>query len=161
MCMCAGVCVPHTTSASLAHRPLSCGPQVPYVVIMTIILILMVIFHSVSGHRGGPQVLEKKGIVTGAELRRAVEVMDARGTMNSGAKLVARAWVDPEFKTRLLADAAAAAKELGIETSNWTAPAKPGETLCCCMSVCLSMCLSVYLSVCLLPRILGSRLVRC
>ena len=33
----------------------------------------------------------------------------------NGARVVARAWVDAAFKDRLLADAAAAAKELGIE----------------------------------------------
>jgi len=33
----------------------------------------------------------------------------------NGARVVARAWVDPDFRRRLLADATAAAKELGIE----------------------------------------------
>jgi hypothetical protein len=145
-CACGSKCC--TLVLDHLHSPLPNGPEVLQIVtitiiiiaslhhfiitisviaIITIILLILITYHSVSHHRGGPQVLEKKGIVMGAELRRAVEVMDARGTMNSGAKLVARAWVDPEFKTRLLADAAAAAKELGIETSNWTAPAKPGE----------------------------------
>src|SRR5262249_8704271 len=32
-----------------------------------------------------------------------------------GARIVARAWVDPEFKQRLLADARAAALELGLD----------------------------------------------
>ena len=32
-----------------------------------------------------------------------------------GARVVARAWVDPDFRQRLLANATAAAKELGIE----------------------------------------------
>jgi nitrile hydratase subunit alpha len=32
-----------------------------------------------------------------------------------GARLVARAWVDPEFKARLLADARATALELGLD----------------------------------------------
>ena len=32
----------------------------------------------------------------------------------NGARVVARAWVDPAFRQRLLADATAAAKELGI-----------------------------------------------
>jgi hypothetical protein len=36
------------------------------------------------------------------ELRREVEVMDARGARGEGQRLVARAWVDPEFKKRLL-----------------------------------------------------------
>jgi nitrile hydratase len=33
----------------------------------------------------------------------------------NGARVVARAWVDPDFRRRLLANATAAAKELGIE----------------------------------------------
>lgn len=36
------------------------------------------------------------------ELRREVELMDARGTRGEGPRLVARAWLDPGFKTRLL-----------------------------------------------------------
>ena len=40
--------------------------------------------------------------------------MDARGT-HLGAAMVARAWVDPAYKRRLLADGSAAARELGIE----------------------------------------------
>lgn len=32
-----------------------------------------------------------------------------------GARLVARAWVDPDYRERLLADTAAAARELGVE----------------------------------------------
>lgn len=36
------------------------------------------------------------------ELRREVEVMDGRGARGEGQRLVARAWVDPGFKKRLL-----------------------------------------------------------
>lgn len=36
------------------------------------------------------------------ELRLEVELMDARGTRGEGPRLVARAWVDPDFKQRLL-----------------------------------------------------------
>ena len=36
----------------------------------------------------------------------------------SGARIVARAWTDPEFKARLLANGNAAAQELGIMASN-------------------------------------------
>ena len=42
------------------------------------------------------------------------------GPLN-GAKLVARAWVDPEFRARFLADPMAAAEELGLATG-------PGQT---------------------------------
>lgn len=36
------------------------------------------------------------------ELTREVEMMDARGTRGEGPRLVARAWLDPDFKARLL-----------------------------------------------------------
>jgi len=60
-------------------------------------------------------LLIEKGLVTADEVRRAVEDMDSR-TPALGAKVVARAWVDPAFKARLLADAKAAVAELGIDT---------------------------------------------
>jgi nitrile hydratase subunit alpha len=40
--------------------------------------------------------------------------MDAR-TPARGAKMVARAWVDPAYKARMLADGSAAAEEVGLE----------------------------------------------
>src|SRR5712692_7099822 len=60
-------------------------------------------------------LLVENGILTADEIRRAVEAMDAR-TPALGARVVARAWVDPDFKARLLADAKAAVAELGIDT---------------------------------------------
>src|SRR6056297_4026052 len=59
------------------------------------------------------EILIEKGIITAEEVRAAVEKMEAT-TPERGARLVARAWVDPTFKERLLADANAAAEELGI-----------------------------------------------
>ncbi len=59
-------------------------------------------------------LLVEKGVVTADEVRRAVEDMDAR-TPALGAKVVARAWVDPAFKARVLANAKAAVAELGID----------------------------------------------
>lgn len=60
------------------------------------------------------ELLIEKGVFTAAEVRRAVEVMDARSPA-LGARMVARAWLDPDYKKRLLSDGAAAAAELGIE----------------------------------------------
>lgn len=60
------------------------------------------------------ELLTEKGLVTPEGMRRAMEAMDARGT-HLGAAMVARAWVDPGYKKRLLADGSAAARELGIE----------------------------------------------
>ena len=60
------------------------------------------------------ELLIEKGVVTAEAVRAAVEDIEDR-TPALGARLVARAWVDPEFKARLLADAPAAARELGVE----------------------------------------------
>ena len=60
------------------------------------------------------ELLIAKGIFTAEEVRRAVEAMDAR-TPAQGARVVARAWSDPAFKARLLADGTAAVEELGID----------------------------------------------
>jgi nitrile hydratase len=59
-------------------------------------------------------LLIEKGIVTADGVRQAIEYIDSRSPA-LGAKVVARAWVDPAFKTRLLADAKAAIAELGID----------------------------------------------
>ena len=60
------------------------------------------------------ELLIEKGILTADEIREAIERMDARGP-HLGAKLVARAWVDPAFKTRLLKDGSTAADEAGVQ----------------------------------------------
>ena len=59
-------------------------------------------------------LLVEKGVVTEAEIQDNVAYMDSRSPAN-GARLVARAWFDEDFKTRLLSDAKAAAKEIGLE----------------------------------------------
>ena len=64
-------------------------------------------------------LLIERGVVTADEVRRAVEEMDSR-TPAMGARVVAKAWVDPAFKARLLADAKAAVAELGIDTGPLT-----------------------------------------
>jgi len=60
------------------------------------------------------EILIGKGYFTADELRREIEKAQQPGPAD-GARIVARAWVDPDFKARLLADGAAAARELGIE----------------------------------------------
>lgn len=58
-------------------------------------------------------LLVAKGIVTPETLDRVVDMYENDlGPMN-GARVVARAWTDPEFKVRLLEDATAAISELG------------------------------------------------
>lgn len=60
------------------------------------------------------ELLIEKEIVTGEEIRQAIEGRDAI-TPALGAKVVARAWVDPDYKARLLKSGSDAVKELGIE----------------------------------------------
>jgi len=60
------------------------------------------------------ELLTEKGIVSADFIDQVVEAYAQDiGPMN-GAKVVARAWVDPEYKQRLLADGSAAIAELGI-----------------------------------------------
>jgi nitrile hydratase len=61
-------------------------------------------------------LLVEKGVLSSEDVRSQIEYMEARSPAN-GARLVARAWVDPEFKARLLSDTKAAARELGIDAS--------------------------------------------
>ncbi len=60
------------------------------------------------------ELLIEKGVLLADEVRRTIEATDRR-TPELGRRLVARAWVDPAFKERLLADGRAAAEELGID----------------------------------------------
>lgn len=63
------------------------------------------------------ELLIAKGVLSAEDIRKQIELMDSRNPA-MGAKIVARAWVDPAFKKRLLADAKAAAEELGVDTAN-------------------------------------------
>jgi nitrile hydratase len=65
-------------------------------------------------------LLLEKGVLTEPEVQDSISYMEARSPAN-GAKLVARAWVNPEFKELLLSDGKVAASELGM------APAHPAE----------------------------------
>ena len=60
------------------------------------------------------ELLVEKGVVTEAEVAGEVEAMRKRG-YERGARVVARAWVDPEYKKRLLANGTRACEELGLE----------------------------------------------
>jgi thiocyanate hydrolase subunit gamma len=59
------------------------------------------------------ELLIEKGVITGEEIRKTLEFMDTR-TPALGAKVVARAWADAEFKKRLLTNGTAAVAEMGI-----------------------------------------------
>ncbi len=60
------------------------------------------------------ELLIEKKYFTAGEIRRQIEVLDSR-TPALGAKVVARAWTDPGFKQRLLANGRAACEaDFGI-----------------------------------------------
>ena len=59
-------------------------------------------------------ILIAKGVLERDELRRRVDSLVSR-TPADGARLVAHAWVDADFKQRLLVDAREAALELGLD----------------------------------------------
>jgi nitrile hydratase len=59
-------------------------------------------------------LLEQRGLVDPTELDRALTAFLAQGSPASGAKAVARAWVDDGFRQRLLDDANAALPEIGL-----------------------------------------------
>ena len=61
-------------------------------------------------------LLIEKGVLTEEEVRGQIHYMESRSPEN-GARLVARAWTDPEFKRRLLSDTKAAAAEMGLDAS--------------------------------------------
>jgi nitrile hydratase subunit alpha len=60
------------------------------------------------------QLLIDKGVVSAEEIRRAIEAMDTRGEA-LGARIIARAWADADFKRRLLDCGDAAVKEFGVD----------------------------------------------
>ncbi len=59
-------------------------------------------------------LLVEKGLLASGEVEGEIVRLDAPGT-HLGARLVARAWTDPVFKARLLADGKSAAAEFGVK----------------------------------------------
>lgn len=88
--------------------------------------------HSPAEHEAGPKhelsywakrvyamrdLLIEKGIITHEDVQRQVDYIEARSPAN-GAKLVARAWTDPDFKKRLMENPKAACAEMGIDATS-------------------------------------------
>jgi nitrile hydratase len=59
-------------------------------------------------------LLIEKGLVDAQTLDLLIDTYENKIGPQNGAKVVARAWVDPEYKQRLLRDASAAIAELGF-----------------------------------------------
>lgn len=76
---------------------------------------------SEAGQRGYFDVLEaaleelltERRLIAPGEIRRQIDVLDSR-TPALGARIIARAWTDPAFRARLLADGRGACEEFGI-----------------------------------------------
>ncbi|GAC1322524.1 MAG: nitrile hydratase subunit alpha [Chloroflexota bacterium] len=64
-------------------------------------------------------LLVEKGILSPEDIQRQIDYMEARSPAN-GAKLIARAWVDPDFKQLLLSNPKAACAVMGIDASGLT-----------------------------------------
>src|ERR1700682_2594194 len=58
-------------------------------------------------------LLVEKGLVDPAALDALIDTYEHKVGPRNGARVVARAWADPAFKQRLLADATSAIGELG------------------------------------------------
>jgi hypothetical protein len=59
------------------------------------------------------QLLTDKGVITRDEIAERIRTTDSASSAQ-GARMVARAWLDPAYRARMLADGAKAAEELGI-----------------------------------------------
>jgi nitrile hydratase subunit alpha len=59
-------------------------------------------------------MLIEKGVMTADAVDRLADIYENEVGPHLGARVTARAWSDPDFKQRLLADATAACAELGI-----------------------------------------------
>ncbi len=81
--------------------------------------------HTPPKHELGPwakrmyamtELLLERGVISQEDVQAELDYLEARSPAN-GARLVARAWVDPAYKARLLADPQAACAELGVDAS--------------------------------------------
>jgi hypothetical protein len=59
------------------------------------------------------RLLEQKGLATAVEIEERIAVTD-RASPGQGARMVAKAWLDPEYRALMLEDGAKAAEALGI-----------------------------------------------
>lgn len=80
------------------HQPISNGDEPP----------------AAARARALEQLLIDKGAISREDVRERIDWLVSRSPAD-GARLVARAWVDPDFRQRLLSDARSAALELGID----------------------------------------------
>lgn len=82
--------------------------------------------HGGGHHHGEPEpraalraralesLLVEKGLTSSEVVDQVISLYEQDIGPHNGAKVIARAWVDPEFKARLLADGTSAIEELGF-----------------------------------------------
>jgi nitrile hydratase len=63
------------------------------------------------------ELLVAKRILSGEEMRRTLELIDSKSPAH-GARVVAHAWADAAFKSRLMKDVNGAAAELGLDAGD-------------------------------------------
>ncbi len=64
--------------------------------------------------RAMQELLEQKGLITADEIRRRMEIFEEEFPYR-GSRVIARAWTDPAFRKRLLADGKKACAEMGVD----------------------------------------------
>ncbi len=69
--------------------------------------------HQIMAEAVGELLIEK-GVISADELRAMIELIDSKSPAE-GSRVIARAWVDPSFKARVLENVNEAAEELGID----------------------------------------------
>jgi nitrile hydratase subunit alpha len=92
---------PHDHDHADAHAPRKdhdAGPMSAYEVLEEAMRLLLI----------------KKGILTQTEINAQIDLLDSR-TPALGATVIARAWTDPAYKSRLIKDTRAALMELGVD----------------------------------------------
>lgn len=91
----------HDSSHASSHESAGAGPESGYYA---------------RRIRAVESLLIEKGVITREDVRRQISYMESRTPAN-GARIVARAWTDPDYRSLLLSDTKAAALELGIDAS--------------------------------------------
>lgn len=84
---------PHPTQPDLEDKPLS---------------------HYQSMTLALTELLVEKNVIESSEVHRMIEIIDSK-TPGNGARLIARAWLDQDFETRLLENVNTAAAEFNID----------------------------------------------
>lgn len=64
------------------------------------------------------ELLIERGVFAAADVQREIEAMENRSPAG-GAKMIARAWVDPAYKRLLLTDARAASAAMGLDLTGF------------------------------------------